>query len=233
MPDLFRTCRVAAFEKWQTGTNRTGCDINECYEDSYECRWQSHAKDLNYKHISLFCSLADWSCNISDLLSDTRYDNYDFGNVACHDVLARYYTRLMMVIAEHLVDLQRIAHDITQSAKVREQISSPEDKNWVNSLHGFVNSVCKHKSERQNIHHRNHHLPHCFDDMNSPCCGSNPVQLSTLDLADYDSIQYPKLTTLVGGVLTAYSQVNQLLMADEVAFRRICDKFNDPTFRET
>lgn len=233
MPDLFGPCRVAALEQWQTGTNRTGCDIDECYNESYECRWQKHAQDLGYTHISLFCSLADWSCNITDLLSDTRYDNHDFDNNAHQDILARYYTRLMMVIAEHLADLQYIAKEMGAKT-ARQQISSTQDPKWVNNFHSFVNRVCKHKaevkSESKNIHYCNHHLPYCFGDMNNPCQFSNPIQFSNVDLAQGDSIRYPKLAELIDGVLTAYSQVDQLLMAGKSAFRDMVGKCDNPNF---
>jgi hypothetical protein len=230
MPDLFGPCRVAALEQWQTGTNRTGCDIEECYNESYECRWQLRAQDeFECTHISLFCSLADWSCNISDLLTDTRYDNHDFDHNAHQDILARYYTRLMMVIAEHLADLQYIAKEMG-ARTARQQISSPQDLKWVDNFHSFVNRVCKHKTGDNNIHHCNHHLPYCFGDMNNPCRFINPIQFSTVDLKSGDSIRYPKLAELIDGVLTAYSQVDQLLMADESKFNEMVKKFDDPNF---
>jgi hypothetical protein len=156
MTDLFAKSRRLAFEKWQSGTNRQGHGLDERYENSYECRWQYHAQEsLGYTHISLFCSLADWAGNITDLLSDTRYDDYDFENHDHHYILARYYTRIMMVIAEHLADLQQMAQvmlEMKSSKAARELISPSDEKNWVNHFHAFVNHICKHKAEDGRIH---------------------------------------------------------------------------------
>lgn len=94
----------------------------------------------------------------------------------------------------------------------------------------FVNRVCKYNAEGHNIHHCNHHLPYCFADMNDPCSFSNPIELQNVNLANGDVIQYPKLTDLVDAVLTAYAQVERLLMSDETALRELCKEFDDPNF---
>jgi hypothetical protein len=233
MTDLFGKSRRLAFEKWQTGTNRQGCGLDERYDLSYECQWQKHAQEnLDYKHISLFCSLADWACNITDLLSDTRYDKYDFDNPAHRVILARYYTRTMMVIAEHLADLQQIVKALPekQNSSPRERISPPCDKNWVEDLHCFVNNVCKHKAEKNHIHSCNHHLPLHFDDMSNLCQFRNPINLSNVKPEKPNAIQYPKLELLVEHVLIAYTQVNSIVMKNEADFRKICDEYDDPSF---
>ena len=140
----------------------------------------------------------------------------------------------MMVIAEHLADLQKIAEKtgIRNTKAARQRISPPTDPNWVDNLHSFVNRVCKHKADRHNIHYCNHHLPYCFADMNAPCSFSNPIELQNVNLANGDVIQFPKLTDLVDAVLTAYVQVERLLMSDETAFRALCKEFDDPNFNE-
>ena len=104
-------------------------------------------------------------------LSNTRYDEHDFEDPACCEVLSRYFTRLMMIVAEHLADLQKINQKMgTPNAKAaREGISPAADRNWVDNFHKFVNRVCKHKTEGQNIHFCNHHLPYCFGDMKEQC----------------------------------------------------------------
>lgn len=233
MPDLFGKSRIAAFDLWQTGTNRTGCDVDECYDNSFECRWQSHANTkFGYNHISLFCSLADWSCNITDLLSDSRYDKHDFDDECHGEVLCRYYTRLMMVIAEHLADLEKIATLLgaPKGKAAREKISAATDKDWVDNFHKFVNCVCKHKAGGKNIHYCNHHLPICFDDMANPCTVQNAIRLPTVELVNGTAIWYPKLTHIVDGLLTAYTIVDEILMSDDAKFREICDRYEDINF---
>jgi hypothetical protein len=233
MTDLFGKNRHLAFEKWQAGTNRQGHGIDERYDQSYECRWQRQAQEnLGYTHISLFCSLADWAGNITDLLSDTRYDNYNFENSEHCLILARYYTRILMVIAEQLADLQQIAQVMLEinSSQARERISPSDEKNWVGNLQGFVNNVCKHKAERDRIHYCNHHLPLHFADMSNECQYGNPTSLSNVKSENSDAIQYPKLGLLVDRVLTAYEYVDSIVMENEDACRRICDKCDDPNF---
>jgi hypothetical protein len=233
MTDLFGKSRRLAFEKWQLGTSRQGQGIDERYHNSYECRWQRHAQEnLGYTHISFFCSLADWAGNITDLLSDKRYDNCDFENSEHCLILARYYTRILMVIAEHLADLQKIAEVMRQMniSQARKLISPSNEENWVDNLQGFVNNVCKHKAEENRIHYCNHHLPLHFADMSNVCRYENPTSLSNVKPENPKAIQYPKLGLLIDRVLTAYEQVDSIVIKDEAACRRICDKCDDPNF---
>lgn len=141
----------------------------------------------------------------------------------------------MMVIAEHLADLQKIAEemDIPKGKVARQRISPPTDMNWVDNFHSFVNRVCKHKAGKDGIHRCNHHLRYCFGDMNDPCPFNNPIRLPTVNLTNADAIQYPKLADLVDGVLTAYAQVDALLMSNTSAFRKLCEKYDDPNFNVT
>jgi hypothetical protein len=178
--------------------------------------------------------LGDWAGNITDLLSDERYDDYDFNELDHRVILARYYTRIMMVILEHLADLQKMVEVMLdrEGGPARRLISPPDDKNWVYNFHCFVNSVCKHKAGKNGIHSCNHHLPLHFADMLNTCQLDNPVNLSNFNLSELrpNVIQYPKIELLIDRVLTAYKRVDSIVMENEAGFDKICTKYNDPNY---
>jgi hypothetical protein len=231
---MFGSIRQSVVNRWAANTKRVGCGVEECYADSMECSWQQHAvDDLGYCHISLFCSLADWACNMTDVLTDERYDHLDLADTEHAQVFSRFYTRVLLVASELLADLEKIAMQsptIKDLQGARRFLSPSGSETWIHELHGFINQVCKHKYG--NIHQCNHHLPICFEDAKSSIVFSNPIKVGAVDTKGADSIQFPSLISVCDAICNAYSTVDMLFKNDSDTFKRICDKFNDPSCAE-
>jgi hypothetical protein len=226
MSDAFGPIRLAAVEKWQADSSRDCSSVTECYDESYECRWQYRATDDGtFSHISIFCSLADWSCNISDTLTDARYDGLDLSNPDDLDTLARFYTRFLMVVAEVFSDLEAIMDACTAKRDARDRLSAT--KGWINQFHCFVNRACKHKFK--NLHVCNHHLPLCFDDLSTPCGYSNPICIGHVDIENADAVQFPALSDVTDAIIHAYKTIDALFDDEPAAFKRLCTKFDETT----
>ena len=71
-----QTSKNNALNHWLTETERIR-EINDDYSMSIECIWQDQLVPEE-DHNSLFFSLAEWSTNITDLLSEKTYDNLRF-----------------------------------------------------------------------------------------------------------------------------------------------------------
>ncbi len=228
---MFQTIRQNAVSQWTATTKRQGCGLDECYADSIECAWQTRAMDdLGYCHISLFCSLADWACNMTDVLMDHRFDAMDFVDANHSQALSRFYTRVLLVASEVFADLEKIAVEAGHCkdiASARAFLSSNTAPAWIDDLHQFINRVCKHKFK--NIHQCNHHLPICFEDEISRTGHANPIRVGSVDIEGGDAIQFPRLASICDAICGAYAKIDELFQADEVAFKKICDKFDDPS----
>jgi hypothetical protein len=172
---LFGQVREPAFELWQQGTKRDCFPINDVVLESYECKWQDRAVfELGYDHISIFCSLADWASNVSDILRNNLYDCFDLLDDEDRQALFRYYTRLLLVISELLSDFEQMvvaARRMNNLGAARNLLSNTPGE--VHAVFGFINSVCKHKAK--GIHRCNHHLPLWFDDYRVDCPFSKPI----------------------------------------------------------
>lgn len=231
---MFQATRENAVSQWVANTKRQGCGSDECYADSIECAWQTRAIDvLGYCHISLFCSLADWACNMTDVLTDHRFDAMTFADANHSQVLSRFYTRVLLVASEIFADLENLVVEAgccKDQSSARTFLSPDTDPGWINNLHHFINRVCKHKYK--NIHRCNHHLPICFEDQIPPTGHANPIRVRNVALESGDAIQFPCLSSICDAICVAYAKVDAIFKADEDAFKRICDKFNDPSCLE-
>lgn len=231
MNQYFGAVRPEALGSWQRNTHRVGSGLFERYEESCECRWQTHAKEtLGFNHISIFCSLADWACNITDILSDPRYDNLRFDDELHRRVLARYFTRVFLVATEQLSDLQSIVQVAKSLAAKPARAFLSEENGWVDHVHAFANRICKHKAGTGNFHECNHHLSLYFQDGPPPPASSASISLGCLDLKNGDSILYPTLSDIVHGISKAYDRVDELMITNEEACRAVCDAYDDPNY---
>jgi hypothetical protein len=228
---MFQTIREDAVSKWAATTKRQGCGLDENYADSIECVWQTRAiNGLGYCHISLFCSLADWACNMTDVLTDHRFDAMELLDANHSQVLSRFYTRVLLVASEVFGDLEQLA---VEAGRCKDQTSartflSPDtDPGWINNLHHFINRICKHKFK--NLHQCNHHLPICFEDQTPATAPANPIRLGNVDIEGGDAIQFPRLISICDAICVAYRKIDEVFQADEDVFKRICDRFNDPS----
>lgn len=208
---LFGSIRIAAWEQWQSGLNRSRAadELTDDYGDSQLCQWQRDCNDnANGLHCSFYCSLGDWLNNISDELTDPRFDALTEND---HQILFRYYTRILKLVSEVMEDFTVLhAHvkgykksgriDRATAGKCFSELQFEDGELQI--LSNFINSVTKHKSEGRNLHVCNHHLKVVFEDF-SASGNSNQISLDKQDWDNVDgktTILMPSLNYLVGVV---------------------------------
>jgi hypothetical protein len=220
--DKFGPVRKCAYLQWKTGTKRKRY-INDNYADSFECAWQNNLRLKKEKeHASIFCSLGEWGSNVSDLLADSRYDNYSFQNKKQSEALFRYYTRLFLVIAEILTDFQDLVMHWNNCEKneARAILSMSELPFSFTELMDFINNIAKHKIgnhlasvNNKKYHHCNHHNTYIFADSQGFIKAFNRKKIQALDI-DSMQIEVIKISELVKQVLFCYEIFNQILITD-------------------
>lgn len=177
----FKEIRTEAFSYWLTelGRTRSAGELSDNYKDSYLCKWQNELTDEG-RHCSFLCSIADWLDNFSDLLDDQRYDGLDEGD---SEVLFRFYTKIMLMASEILEDFVYL-HGRIKDIKKKNAIGKDLEQygfraGELEQLSNFINSVCKHKTERENYHVHNHHLKHEFVDFGASA-HENQIRIGSL-----------------------------------------------------
>jgi hypothetical protein len=226
---FFGNIRKQAFLLWEQETHRNCHLVNDDITGSFECKWQDRAtEDFDYEHISIFCSLGEWANNISDSLKDVSCDYYSFSENDHRQALFRYYTRILLIVSEMLCDFEDIVKKIEslESKKAREFLSSK--KGEVNSLHAFINTVCKHKVVK--LHLCNHHLPIGFNDCSESCTFIKPISIENLDFNQPDGILLPRLSYFVHVILECYSCLDKLFEQETDKFKMICDEYNGTSY---
>lgn len=222
----FGPIRERAYQVWLATTFRNCEGINDDITGSYECKWQDRARANNYEHISIFCSLGEWANNVTDLLKDTFRDAYSFTDFDQSQALFRYYTRMLLVTSEMLVDFVDILDLVMPGhPKARRKLLS-DNPFGVDDLLGYVNTVCKHKAGR--IHYCNHHLPIWFEDCAIPSPYDQPLRVKNLDYRSPDSVLVPRLGDILMTVIGGYNRLHELFEADEEKFKVVCDKYASP-----
>jgi hypothetical protein len=225
----FKSIREPAFQYWLSELNRQRAEgqLSDRYADSYICKWQHELLDEG-RHCSFLCSIGDWLDNISDLLDDRRYD--ELGNED-NPVLFRYYTRLLLVVSELLEDfvsLHALITGLKKGAAGQELEIHGFQPGELKQLSDFINSVCKHKTERDNLHVHNHHLDYEFEDFGA-VKHANQISLDELDwkAADKDTtILMPTLEKLIGTVIRLNHIFDQLLTSEPGYQTRLVELFS-------
>lgn len=221
--NLFGQVREQALELWKATTFRDCEAVNDDITNSYECMWQDRATSLNYKHISIFCSLGEWANNITDVLKDESCDDYSFLDPEHCQALFRYYTRMFLVTSEMLSDFEEITAFVN-STDVKSARTFLSDKPFgLDTLFGFTNTVCKHKAKH--IHLCNHHLPIWFEDCSEVCPFVQPITIGHLDFDQPDGIFMPTLADVIMTVVICYNRLNELFERETNKFKAICDRY--------
>lgn len=237
---LFGEVRRAALAQWIRGTGRQpeiledekygGLVQFDDISKSHECRWQGEARrirgDKDY-HVPHFCSLGEWSMNISDILCDTRYDRLEMAThghagFADHRMLFRHYTRLLLVISEMINDFVDIEKAfLGNKSQGRGYLSNELN---VNALMRFINNVCKHKaqSHKTGIHFHNHHLPIWFEEVGPVPSWAKPIGLKSKSSEDANLIAVPRLSSLIQVVVDGYNKTDERIAAHPDEFREFC-----------
>ncbi len=226
----FGKIRIETFNLWKEYTGRSGRGYNESIADTYECDWQLKADEKFSKHISVFCSLGEWASNISDILKDKSLHDLDFFTNNHRQPLYRYYTRLLLVVSEMLVDFQNIYEESDKKAigtKARKFYSTDSNKKEIDNLFGYINNVCKHKT--RSIHTCNHHLNIWFEDTGRPSRRKEQIKIGNtkFDKTKKPVIIVPPLSYIISVLINCYEQLNELFETNESDFDRLCIKYKE------
>lgn len=226
----FKSVREYCLEKWLSGMNRKRIGLKDKFYNSLECQWQRKAGDLNYDHVSLFCSLGLFSTNVTDLLTDERFDDLSLDNPDHHQIIFRQYAKMGLVVSEILTDIKDTYSLATGKggSVTKKKISKKDNTDAVNRIICFINHVFKHKCN--GVHKCNHHTTLCFDDKGRDCCHGNILDISCADQKkceeEIDTIIIPKMTEIIERVIQAYDKLDELFRDDEKAFKKICEKYS-------
>lgn len=234
----------ALWDVWALETNRelvTSDDpkyvnlIRDIYWHSFECVWQNKAGDLKTDvnwHVPHFCSLGDWAGNITDLLTDIRYDRLSFTVPIDQEFLFRYYVRVLLIASEILADFEVILRDanlVEGSHTVKNRRKALSGRVDVEQLMQYINAVCKHKSS-QGLHLHNHHLKYWFEDSNIACPFTNPISPAKTDFQGYDKpdgIVVPELAKIIMALTDGYAKLDELFERNPEEFAAFCIRVGD------
>jgi hypothetical protein len=237
---LFGSIRKTTLTFWLEKTERElkilGTPVSRIVIDDYsgglfECQWQHQARTITndtHWHVSHFCSLGDWASNITDMLTDARYDDLPFDFGAYGQILFRYYTRFLLVVSELIDDfagLLTLMEGETSKKDRRQDLSNILDGN---KLSGFINSVCKHKAapnQETKFHYCNHHLPIFFEDSGEICTFNNAITKIKFDISEPDGVVMPRLSDLVVLVMGGYQLINEVIQHESEPFEKFILKY--------
>ena len=207
----FGDIRPHVLKNWYAGLDRKRDDgeLTDDYSESAWCEIQKECTD-NGKHCSFICSLGDWLNNISDLLHDNRFDELTEEN---YDVLFRYYTRILLLVSEVIEDFVMLNKQILNFGGKKDASRDLENgilsENELKELSQFINTVCKHKTENNNLHVHNHHLRIEFVDLNAEE-HENQIRLNNQEwtsINHYTTILIPSLKYFIDLVIKTNNKI--------------------------
>lgn len=235
----FKTIREDALKNWYKGLSRTrGEDqLSDDYSTSYLCKWQVECTDAN-KHCSFLCSLGDWLDNISDVLQDNRLDNLtleqdDDGKM--ENALFRYYTRFLLLTSEVIEDFVVLNQRIRNIDKKKKDVSARDLEKGIlgdkelHNVSNFINSVCKHKTENDNLHVHNHHLIFEFEDFGHSI-NNNQIRIGDLlteQITQETIILMPKLSYFIDVIIAINNKIDQNIMTEPEYKKKLYELFVD------
>lgn len=200
---------------WLAATNRKRY-INDVTMNSLECNWQTQYTTVK-KHNNFYCSIAEWNTHITDILSDTQFDKYDFETPRYNKALFRHYTRLLLITSEIITDFQDFIVYLSgkNQAQVRNLLSIPGHSFQVSELFGFINNICKHKTGTaiSKYHCYNNHIDYFFKDsgMVAPINSLNIKNLSSISPRSKLPIEIMEMESIIDQILNCYQFLNNYL----------------------
>jgi len=240
----FGAIRIPALQLWLNATGRVRNLFADDFAGSFECQWQSGfgaANPNDDTHYSIFCSLGDFNTNITDLLTDERFDDLLF-HPNNGEILFRYYSRIFLIASEILTDFQDILIVFRYSSITaprnraendisRNQLTPPGNPGAMQSLFDFINAVFKHKT--RNIHSCNHHMKYHFVDSGDPMPANDTITMqnvvTVLDKVRNNTISklpenvvVPPLVQVLGFLIDGYNIIHQIFQADPAKFAAFC-----------
>lgn len=227
----YKSIRQVNLAKWLSNSNRLRNGVHESFNNSIECKWQRKAKELDLGHISVFCGLGRFNANITDILTDERFDDLNYTVDKDKKAIIRQYCKLGLIVSESLTDFQDLLKVAKkQSAKAaRKKVSKVDLPDAVDKLIMFFNHVFKHKCN--GVYLCDHHTYICFDDLGRDCCNGNILDIScaskeTCEL-EIHTIIIPKMEYVVERVIQAYHKLDEYFDSNPDAFKAICEKYSD------
>jgi hypothetical protein len=250
----FKIVRESILEQWLRGTKRQRKNETDDYTQSFECRWQTCFGQLKNEddHYSIFCSIGDWNTNLTDYLTDLRFDELNLTEEPHKDILFRHYTKILLAASEILTDFQdmlstfragklltdtELNNEKTASRQELDKKSNPGD---TQRIFTFINNICKHKIN--NIHICNHHLKIHFADSGVASDSSNTIRINNVDLfipknpntdpqKTADTIEMPPLPYIIDTIIKGYQIVDETFNADKNKFEKLCTLYKGVSVR--
>lgn len=213
----FKKTRQLCLKLWLLETRRKR-HTNDAIYDTMECNWQTNFVTPG-RHNSFFCSVAEWNTHITDLLKDTRFDNYEFAKKAHRSALFRHYTRILLIVSEIITDFQdfiQLFEGINQT-EARIKLTNSAATFSVQELFDFINAICKHKVGQKSFnkyHYYNHHIKYSFLDSGLPTSMNtiNIKNVKSINTTPKDYLEIPKLQDIIESILSAYLIINTSLV---------------------
>lgn len=250
----FRIVRECILQQWLTETKRQRRNETDDYSQSFECSWQTCFGQSKKEddHYSIFCSIGDWNTNLTDYLTDLRFDNLDLTEEVDKDILFRQYTKILLAASEMLTDFQdtlstfRVGKLLTdaelsnEKSASRQELDKKSKSGSTQRLFTFINNICKHKIN--NIHICNHHLNIHFADTATAAASPNTIRINNVDLfipkdpntppqKIADTIEMPPLHYIIDTIIKGYQIVDEAFQADKSRFEKLCDLYKGVTVR--
>jgi len=227
----FGDIRLRVLENWYKELNRKRNDgeFTDDYSESAWCKIQNECTE-NGKHCSLICSLGDWLDNISDLLHDSRFDALTAEN---YDIMFRYYTRILLLVSEVIEDFVMLNKQILNLPGKKEASRDLEKgilaSNELKELSQFINTVCKHKTENDNLHVHNHHLQIEFIDLGADK-HENQIRLNNQEWTSINhdtTILIPPLNYFIDLIIKANNKILQSIKNNADYKRKLLELYAD------
>jgi hypothetical protein len=228
---LFGEIRIEVLKNWNEGLirHRKEGEFSDDYSESDWCKIQEECTN-NGKHCSFICSLGDWLDNISDLLYDSRFDNLSVND---YEILFRYYTRILLLVSEVVEDFVMLNdqiwdfHDKKKASRDLEKgiLINEELKN----LSEFINTVCKHKTEKNNLHVHNHHLKIEFVDFGA-VEHENQIRFNRQNWMGLDkdtTILMPTLNYFIGLIIKTNNKVLSYIQNNPAYKNKMFERYAD------
>lgn len=231
----FKNIREESLNYWQIKLcrNRSGSELSDDFNNSILCDLQRECFEIK-KHCSFLCSCGQWMDNISDLLFDPRLDYLPNNKILDEEesqALFRFYTRILLVVSEIIEDFITLDVKIMNFRGKKEASAHFEsvcfEEGELKSISNFINSVCKHKNESNNLHIHNHHLKMEFEDFGDTL-HSNQISLRNLhwELANQDtSILIPRLKYFIEVIALMYKRFYNFTSFEENYKSRLFDLY--------
>ncbi len=215
---LFKTIREKVLDNWNTelSRKREHGSLSDNYSGSNLCCWQNECLSIK-KHCSFICSFGDSLDNISDLLRDKRFDELTNGE---GKVLFRFYTRVLLIVSKIIEDIVTLDKNLKDFKGKKEATAHLEadyfNEGELKAISAFINSVCKHKTERNNLHVHNHHLKTEFEDFDDNE-HQNQIRLNHQDWATINNnttILMPRLSYFIYIIIRLDKKFDALLRTE-------------------